>query len=165
MDVFIEENPFTNFVSLQKNVHFVQVLTMFQDMAWYLFSAKPPHKTIMINGQLDTKDNSAGTSVQLGSKQNFFFFKKMHFIIKMLSARSHHVCSDLFMIKTAGTMFHKGLWQSVIPATHKTFLRLVLLIILPTANNACSGLLLGLHPANEKHRYKVTPSLVGWTQT
>ena len=27
------------------------------------------------------------------------------------------------------------------------------------------GLILGLHPANERHRYKVTPSLIGWVQT
>ena len=28
-----------------------------------------------------------------------------------------------------------------------------------------SGLILGLHPANERRRYKVTPSLIGWAQT
>ena len=28
-----------------------------------------------------------------------------------------------------------------------------------------SGLILGLHPANDKHCYKVTPSLIGWAQT
>ena len=28
-----------------------------------------------------------------------------------------------------------------------------------------SGLILDLHPANERRRYKVTPSLIGWTQT
>ena len=28
-----------------------------------------------------------------------------------------------------------------------------------------SGLILGLHPAYERRRYKVTPSLIGWTQT
>ena len=27
------------------------------------------------------------------------------------------------------------------------------------------GLILGLHPANERRRYKVTPSLIGWAQT
>ena len=27
------------------------------------------------------------------------------------------------------------------------------------------GLILGLHPANERRRYKVTPSLIGWVQT
>ena len=27
------------------------------------------------------------------------------------------------------------------------------------------GLILGLHPTNERRRYKVTPSLIGWTQT
>ena len=27
------------------------------------------------------------------------------------------------------------------------------------------GLLLGLRPANERRRYKVTPSLIGWAQT
>ena len=28
-----------------------------------------------------------------------------------------------------------------------------------------SGLILGLRPANERHRHKVTPSLIGWAQT
>ena len=28
-----------------------------------------------------------------------------------------------------------------------------------------TALILGLRPANEKHRYKVTPSLIGWAQT
>ena len=27
-----------------------------------------------------------------------------------------------------------------------------------------TGLILGLRPANERRRYKVTPSLIGWTQ-
>ena len=42
-------------------------------------------------------------------------------------------------------------------------------VLLRTA--ACSsgyvsaGLILGLHPANERRRYKVTPSLIGWAQT
>ena len=29
----------------------------------------------------------------------------------------------------------------------------------------CSGLILGLRQANERRRYKVTPSLIGWAQT
>ena len=28
-----------------------------------------------------------------------------------------------------------------------------------------SGLILGLRSANERRRYKVTPSLIGWAQT
>ena len=28
-----------------------------------------------------------------------------------------------------------------------------------------TGLILGLHPANERRRYKVMPSLIGWAQT
>ena len=28
-----------------------------------------------------------------------------------------------------------------------------------------AGLMLGLHPASERRRYKVTPSLIGWAQT
>ena len=28
-----------------------------------------------------------------------------------------------------------------------------------------TGLILGFHPANERHRYKVTASLIGWVQT
>ena len=31
--------------------------------------------------------------------------------------------------------------------------------------SALAGLILGLHPANERRRYKVTPSHIGWTQT
>ena len=30
---------------------------------------------------------------------------------------------------------------------------------------ASSGLILGVRPANERHRYKVTASLIGWAQT
>ena len=30
---------------------------------------------------------------------------------------------------------------------------------------AISGLILGLPPANERRRYKVTPSLIDWAQT
>ena len=32
-------------------------------------------------------------------------------------------------------------------------------------SHATAGLILGLHPANERCRYKVTPSLTGWAQT
>ena len=28
-----------------------------------------------------------------------------------------------------------------------------------------AGVILGLRPANERRRYKVTPSLIGWAQT
>ena len=28
-----------------------------------------------------------------------------------------------------------------------------------------AGLILGLRPTNERRRYKVTPSLIGWAQT
>ena len=28
-----------------------------------------------------------------------------------------------------------------------------------------AGLILSLHPANERRRYKVTPPLIGWAQT
>ena len=28
-----------------------------------------------------------------------------------------------------------------------------------------AGLILGLYPANERRRYEVTPSLIGWAQT
>ena len=34
-----------------------------------------------------------------------------------------------------------------------------------TLANADTGLILGLPPANGRRRYKVTPSLIGWTQT
>ena len=32
-------------------------------------------------------------------------------------------------------------------------------------STTCAGLILGLRPANERRRYKVTPSLIGWAQT
>ena len=38
-------------------------------------------------------------------------------------------------------------------------------ILLDEAVITWAGLILGLHPANERRRYKVTPSLIGWTQT
>ena len=31
--------------------------------------------------------------------------------------------------------------------------------------DAYAGLILGLHPADERRIYKVTPSLIGWVQT
>ena len=33
------------------------------------------------------------------------------------------------------------------------------------AEQKCPGLILGLRPDNERRRYKVTPSLIGWAQT
>ena len=35
----------------------------------------------------------------------------------------------------------------------------------PLAMSHTAGLILGLRPANERCRYKVTPSLIGWEQT
>ena len=32
-------------------------------------------------------------------------------------------------------------------------------------NRYVTGLILGLGPANERRRYKETPSLIGWSQT
>ena len=32
-------------------------------------------------------------------------------------------------------------------------------------NSVSAGLILGLHPANERRHYKVMPSLTGWVQT
>ena len=34
-----------------------------------------------------------------------------------------------------------------------------------TILSAMTGLILGLHPANDRRRYKVTPFLIGWAQT
>ena len=34
-----------------------------------------------------------------------------------------------------------------------------------TLHGSSAGLILGLRPANERRRYKVTPSLIGWAQT
>ena len=31
--------------------------------------------------------------------------------------------------------------------------------------NDVTGMILGLHPVDERRRYKVTPSLIGWAQT
>ena len=35
----------------------------------------------------------------------------------------------------------------------------------PTQMNKNPGLILNLHPPNERRRYKVTPSVIGWAQT
>ena len=37
--------------------------------------------------------------------------------------------------------------------------------VIATSDGANVGLILGLRPANEKSRYKVTPYLIGWAQT
>ena len=34
-----------------------------------------------------------------------------------------------------------------------------------TPSDDTTGMIIGLHPANERRRYKVTPSLIGWAQT
>ena len=39
----------------------------------------------------------------------------------------------------------------------------ILIILIRLA--AYPGLILGMHPANERRRYKVTPSLIGWAKT
>ena len=42
----------------------------------------------------------------------------------------------------------------------------ILFALLPLMNMLVSSwLILGLHPAHERRRYKVTPSLIGWVQT
>ena len=38
-------------------------------------------------------------------------------------------------------------------------------VIMPFCTYDLSGLILGMRPANEGRRYKVTPSLIGWAQT
>ena len=37
--------------------------------------------------------------------------------------------------------------------------------LIVTSTLCVAELILGLRPANEKRRYKVTPSLIGWAQT
>ena len=37
--------------------------------------------------------------------------------------------------------------------------------ICPQGMQHNAAMILGLRPANERHRYKVTPSLIGWEQT
>ena len=61
---------------------------------------------------------------------------------------------------------------------HHTLLYIIMVIVVSTISMRClqpysqmssvviiTGLILGLHPANERRRYKVTPSLIGWAQT
>ena len=38
-------------------------------------------------------------------------------------------------------------------------------LVFPSAGKTYSGLILGLRPANERRRYFVTTSLIGWSQT
>ena len=35
----------------------------------------------------------------------------------------------------------------------------------PLGAKTLAGLILGLHPANKRRRYKETPSVIGWAQT
>ena len=48
-----------------------------------------------------------------------------------------------------------------------TYVMQVMFDVYVTCESVCinSGLILGLRPANERRRYKVTPSLIGWAQT
>ena len=54
-----------------------------------------------------------------------------------------------FILKPNTLRFH--LW---VPESHE----------LQWLNHMIAGLILGLHPTNERRRYKVTPSLIGWVQ-
>ena len=40
-----------------------------------------------------------------------------------------------------------------------------ILVLSIYGQGVAAGVFLGLHPANERRRYKVTPSLIGWAQT
>ena len=61
--------------------------------------------------------------------------------------------SDKEQFQAKRTFVETVLWES---CKHSNIL----------ANCKCkSGLILGLRPANERRRYKVTPSLIGWSQT
>ena len=56
------------------------------------------------------------------------------------------------------TLLHVSVYPSVSPQnTSPLTTRAVL--------TTTSGLILGLRPANERRRYSVTSSLIGWTQT
>ena len=43
--------------------------------------------------------------------------------------------------------------------------RLAVIMLADTRAGDSAGLILGLRPVNERRRYFVTPSLVGWVQT
>ena len=56
-----------------------------------------------------------------------------------------------------------GLVNSRISCARHTCENLTILIIISKAIVAVTpGLILGLHPPNERRRYKVTPPLIGW---
>ena len=69
--------------------------------------------------------------------------------------------------------FRKCLWQkkhlsvsSLYTEIHPTQLKsLARSWIAPSWASILQGLILGLHPANERRHYKVTPSLTGWART
>ena len=58
-----------------------------------------------------------------------------------------------YIVENAQKMFEKKSWKQNWPLSTEHMQYIM------------SGLILGLRPANERLRYKVTPSLIGWTKT
>ena len=79
------------------------------------------------------------------SEIHTFSFKKMH--LKMSSAKWRHVCFGPIVFKEVSNRIQGFLSQG------------------PSNTIVHTGLILGLCPANERRRYSVTTSLIGWAQT
>ena len=75
-------------------------------------------------------------------------------------------CSSCWWLQWTG---YRDCWQSLaLDVPHSNTMTSVPLFRLEIAYvkaNLIRGLILGLRPANERRRYKVTPSFIGWTQT
>ena len=53
----------------------------------------------------------------------------------------------------------------ILSTVHLMLLGVIVLLYIPRWLYHNAGLILDLRPANERRRYKVTPSLIGWAQT
>ena len=78
--------------------------------------------------------------------------------------RAHDIFKCIFLIKySCVTVIHWNVFPSVhLAISHHWYRQWMAchLISVPIP-----GMILDLCPANERHRYKVTPSLIGWAQT
>ena len=72
---------------------------------------------------------------------------------------------DFFIIKVNLSRFEVLNHDISLTALYKFQIQEVLPQVVIDFTSYDSGLILGFHPANGRHRCKVMPSLIGWAQT
>ena len=86
---------------------------------------------------------------------------EIHYAILLLSAKLVGFKTTFLKL----IYYETDLVYSVLVTIDISWLRNQSPVVSVVTQGIDSGMILGLHPANERRRYKVTPSLIGWTQT